>query len=104
MKLLAKGNEAHPSLSVVKLQCRNNTITMSGKRMNAMTFDCKSVGLIRRISKCCASDYWHLSEISLSAIALPRASQRVRTSAFTACFISTGSPTASKCRALSFHS
>ena len=46
MKLLAKGNEAHPSLSVVKLQCRNNTITMSGKRMNAMTFYCKSVGLI----------------------------------------------------------
>jgi hypothetical protein len=48
MKVLAKGNEAHPSLSVVKLQCRNNTSTMSGNRRKAMTFDCKSVGFIER--------------------------------------------------------
>jgi len=40
-----KGNEAHSSLNVVKLQWINNTSTMSGNRRNAMTLDCKSVGL-----------------------------------------------------------
>ena len=37
-----------------------------------------------------------LSFLSRSAMARPRASQRARASALTACFISTGSPTASK--------
>ena len=46
MKWLAKGNEAHSSPKVVKLQCRNNSSTRSGKRMKAMTLDCKSVGFI----------------------------------------------------------
>ena len=45
MNLVVKGNEAHSSLNVVKLQWINNTSTMSGNRRNAMTLDCKSVGL-----------------------------------------------------------
>ncbi len=46
----------------------------------------------------------YYSPSSFSAIALPSASHCAFTSGVIACFISTGSPTGSKCNLVSFHS